>query len=253
MNPTQRLREWLRPGTKPGRGTRNERWVVVDTETSGLDPVTDRLLAIGAVTVDGMGIRLDDSFEVVMRSNQASDKDNVVIHGIGHEAQSLGVPAADALGAFALFVADAPCVGFHSEFDQIALAQCANATGVPLPIAAMARPGAAGGRPGPRPPPARQTQPRRLARQIRHRRRGPPHRGGRRPRPLPSCCCVCAPWRHRSACPALPGSFGCHSSIAGWAAPIADLSVAAGEQQQRGPHRCGPPRHSGTTTTGTVV
>ncbi len=75
----------------------DERWVVVDTETSGLDPVNDRLLAIGAVTVDGTGIRLDDSFEVVLRSDRASDKDNVVIHGIGHEAQSLGVPAADAL------------------------------------------------------------------------------------------------------------------------------------------------------------
>ena len=112
----------------------DERWVVVDTETSGLDPVNDRLLAIGAVTVEGAGIRLDDSFEVVIRSNHAGDKDNVVIHGIGHEAQSLGVPAADALGAFASFVANAPCVGFHSDFDQIALAQCANATGVPLPM-----------------------------------------------------------------------------------------------------------------------
>ena len=133
MTLAQWLRERLRPETESGRGA-DERWVVVDTETSGLDPVNDRLLAIGAVTVDGTGIRLDDSFEVVMRSNHASDKDNVVIHGIGHEAQSLGVPAADALGAFALFVANAPCVGFHSEFDRKALAQCANVTGVPLPL-----------------------------------------------------------------------------------------------------------------------
>jgi DNA polymerase-3 subunit epsilon len=129
----QRLREWRRPKKKSRRDT-DERWVVVDTETSGLDPVNDRLLAIGAVTVDGTGIRLEDSFEVVMRSDRASDKDNIVIHGIGHEAQSLGAPVADALHAFSMFVADAPCVGFHSEFDEIALAQCANAVGVPLSL-----------------------------------------------------------------------------------------------------------------------
>ena len=133
MTLAQRLRDWLRPDTTRGR-TADARWVVVDTETSGLDPVNDRLLAIGAVTVDPTGIRLDDSFEVVIHSNHAGDKDNVVIHGIGHEAQSLGVPAADALHAFSAFVADAPCVGFHSEFDQTALAQCANAVGVPLPL-----------------------------------------------------------------------------------------------------------------------
>ena len=86
------------------------------------------------MAVDVTGIRLDDSFEVVLRSRHAGDKDNVVIHGIGHEAQSLGVPAAEALNAFSSFVADAPCVGFHSEFDQTALAQCANAVGVPLSL-----------------------------------------------------------------------------------------------------------------------
>ena len=118
-----------------GKGrAENERWIVVDTETSGLDPANDRLLSIGAVAVDVTGIRLDDSFEVVLRSRHTSDKDNVVIHGIGHEAQSLGVPAAEALNAFSSFVADAPCVGFHSEFDQTALSQCANAVGVPLSL-----------------------------------------------------------------------------------------------------------------------
>ena len=133
MTLARSLRGWLRPDTRKVRAE-DERWVVLDTETSGLDPVNDRLLAIGAVAVDRTGIRLDDSFEVVLRSDFAGDKDNVVIHGIGHEAQRLGVPAAEALNAFSSFVANAPCVGFHSEFDQIALAQCANAVGVPLSL-----------------------------------------------------------------------------------------------------------------------
>ncbi len=127
------MREWMHPDAKTARAV-DERWVVLDTETSGLDPVNDRLLAIGAVSVDGAGIRLDDSFEVVLRSEAAGDNDNVDIHGIGHDAQSSGILAPEALDAFYSFVADAPCAGFHCGFDQVALAQCARTAGVPLPL-----------------------------------------------------------------------------------------------------------------------
>ena len=100
----------------------DERWAVVDTETSGLDPVSDRLLAIGAVAVDRAGIRLGDSFELVLQNLAPGDKSNVVIHGIGYEAQRDGVPVSRALSAFASYVAGAPCVGFHCQFDRVALA-----------------------------------------------------------------------------------------------------------------------------------
>lgn len=128
-----RLRERLRPVAAMASPAA-ERWVVLDTETSGLDPALDRLLAIGAVTVDGAGIRLGDSFEVVLHSASAGDKDNVAIHGIGHEAQSEGIPAAEALGAFTAFVAGAPCAGFHCEFDRVALTSCAKSAGVQLTL-----------------------------------------------------------------------------------------------------------------------
>jgi DNA polymerase-3 subunit epsilon len=112
----------------------DERWAVVDTETSGLDPVSDRLLAIGAVAVDRAGIRLGDSFELVLQNLAPGDKSNVVIHGIGYEAQRDGVPVSRALSAFASYVAGAPCVGFHCQFDRVALAKSAAIAGVPLPL-----------------------------------------------------------------------------------------------------------------------
>jgi len=99
------------------------RWIVVDTETSGLDPARDTVLAIGAVAVDSGGIRVGDSFEVVLRNEAAGDAANVAIHGIGFAAQRAGVPAREALLAFSAFVAGAPCVGYHTDFDRAVLSR----------------------------------------------------------------------------------------------------------------------------------
>lgn len=133
MTVVQGLRErlaalWRRDAAGP------ERWVVVDTETAGLDPQRDALLSVGAVAVDADGIRVEDSFEVVLRHEAAGDAENVAIHGIGWGAQRAGVPLADAMPAFAAYVAGAPCVGFHASFDRTVLARAfASAGAGPAP------------------------------------------------------------------------------------------------------------------------
>jgi DNA polymerase-3 subunit epsilon len=112
------LRRWLGRGTASGAAGR---WVVVDTETSGLDPERDRLLAIGGVAVDDGGILLDDSFEVVLQGEPYGDAANIVVHGIGHGAQAAGISPPGALAAFREWAADAPRVGFHADFDRAVL------------------------------------------------------------------------------------------------------------------------------------
>jgi DNA polymerase-3 subunit epsilon len=97
------------------------RVVVADTETSGLDPARDRLLAIGAVAVDTAGLCIADSFEVLLRQDNAIVNASVPIHGIGAAAQRDGTAPADALAAFVSFVADAPLVAFHAPFDRAAI------------------------------------------------------------------------------------------------------------------------------------
>jgi DNA polymerase III subunit epsilon len=125
-----RVGAWLaRAGEGPAR------WVVVDTETSGLDPERDALLAIGAVAVDAQGIRVADSFEVVLRNDAAGDAANVAIHGIGYGAQSEGISPADAVPAFAAYVGAAPCVGFHTGFDRAVLGRAfAGAGAAPMAV-----------------------------------------------------------------------------------------------------------------------
>ncbi|MFO1325870.1 MAG: 3'-5' exonuclease [Rubrivivax sp.] len=112
-----------RPAAGPGR------WVVLDVESSGLDPQHDRLLAIAALGVRVVEGRLlvapGDSFEVVLRQRDADatvpDRANILVHGIGVDAQRTGVEPAQALGAFQAFTAGAPLVAFHAGFDRILL------------------------------------------------------------------------------------------------------------------------------------
>lgn len=98
--------------------------MALDVETSGLDARRDRLLAIAAI-----GLRVDwatrrlaivpgDSFEVVLRQQVASTKDNILLHGIGAQRQRDGVEPQQALQAFANYIGTAPLLAFHSAFDE---------------------------------------------------------------------------------------------------------------------------------------
>lgn len=94
------------------------RCVVVDVETSGLNLWDDRLISIGAVAVVNGKIELGDSFYIVLQQATASCKENILLHGISGSAQSMGVPAPDALLAFLEYLRKDPLVAFHVTFDQ---------------------------------------------------------------------------------------------------------------------------------------
>ena len=98
-------------------------FVVVDTETSGLDARHDRLLSVGACVVEGCCIRLDGSFYRELHQDIASGVDNILLHGIGAQAQLRGEPHADALRAFLEFAGTRPLVAFNAPFDHAFLAR----------------------------------------------------------------------------------------------------------------------------------
>jgi DNA polymerase III subunit epsilon len=93
------------------------RFVVADVEATGLDVDRDRLIAIGAVTVEAARIDLGRSFYAVLRQSVASSRENILVHGIGGTAQREGEDPADGLLAFLEFAGKAPLVGFHAGFD----------------------------------------------------------------------------------------------------------------------------------------
>lgn len=96
-------------------------WLVVDTETSGLDVKKDRLISIGAVIIEGCTLRMGRSFHVVIRQEAVSATQNILVHGIGDHAQSSGAAHAHALAEFLAYAGRMPMVGFHVQFDAAIL------------------------------------------------------------------------------------------------------------------------------------
>ncbi|MEW6119235.1 MAG: 3'-5' exonuclease [Pseudomonadota bacterium] len=97
------------------------RWAVVDTETGGLDAERDPLLAIGAVAVEAGRIAIGPSLETGLRQAHSTDAANILIHGIGGNAQRAGQTPHAALLDWLEFARNAPRVAFHAGFDQAIL------------------------------------------------------------------------------------------------------------------------------------
>jgi DNA polymerase-3 subunit epsilon len=127
---TTRWRDLLRGPLAAWRGHRSatapavERWIVLDVETSGLDLRQDRLISIAAV-----GLKVDwplrqlsiipaDSFEAVLRQEQPSSTQNILLHGIGVARQRNASEPQHALEHFVRFAGHAPLLAFHAAFDQ---------------------------------------------------------------------------------------------------------------------------------------
>jgi DNA polymerase-3 subunit epsilon len=131
------LRNWLakRMGAPLGSAPDAQRWIVLDVETTGLDPQSDRLLCVAALAVhfsdQGPSLHAHDSFEVVLRQEaMAASHDNVLLHGIGWGQQRQGMPAAEALQRLHDWVGTSPMLAYHAGFDRAVL-RCRRAVSMP--------------------------------------------------------------------------------------------------------------------------
>lgn len=112
------------------------RFVVLDVETTGLNPRRDRLLSIGAVPIERLRLVPGEIFAVLLRNDAPLARDNVVVHGLTPARQAAGEPRAPALGRFLEFLGKSPCVAFHAGFDRAVLERALRAElGVRLPNA----------------------------------------------------------------------------------------------------------------------
>ena len=119
------LVDWFSKRSSAQAAPTQDRWVVVDVETSGLDPDEAHLLAIAAVAIHvdwrtkKLSIVPGDSFEVDIRPPQlVRDKENILVHGIGQRRQMDGQELPQAIAGFLRYIGPAKLLAFHAWFDK---------------------------------------------------------------------------------------------------------------------------------------
>ena len=88
---------------KQPKSIENTRFVVLDTETTGLDIINDRILSIGAICIFSNNIDVADSFEIYLKQ-EAFKAETVEIHGILKEGKLTKLSEAEAIEKFIDFI-----------------------------------------------------------------------------------------------------------------------------------------------------
>jgi len=91
------------------------RFILLDSETTGLNPLKDRIITMGAVAVQNGEIVLEDSFEALLQV--AHNTSAVTVHGVTRDESEQGIEEPEALGAFLRYVRDGVIVGHHIGHD----------------------------------------------------------------------------------------------------------------------------------------
>ncbi len=91
------------------------RFVVLDSETTGLNPRVDRLVTIGAVAVRGGDIVLDDAFAALLKVERNTEA--VMVHGVTRDQGRFGLGEPEAVERFLDYLRDGVIVGHHIGHD----------------------------------------------------------------------------------------------------------------------------------------
>jgi DNA polymerase-3 subunit epsilon len=115
-----RVTAWRRLPQQGGQAPLDQaRLVVVDVETTGLDPRRDRLIAIGAVAVARSRLEVGKGFEVVLRDEGPGGSDGaILVHGIAPGERARGELPTEGLTQFLEYAGGSALVAFHAPFDR---------------------------------------------------------------------------------------------------------------------------------------
>ncbi|SHG23341.1 DNA polymerase-3 subunit epsilon [Flavobacterium segetis] len=97
-------------------GEKSSRYVILSTETSGLSPLKDVILSLGAFAVVDDSILIGDSFEVTLLQYKFFH-DNGLMNEFMVESKMKKTSESDAIESFIHFIDNAILVGHHVNFD----------------------------------------------------------------------------------------------------------------------------------------
>lgn len=101
--------------------------LALDVETTGLSPVSDRLLAVGWVPVDGTRIDLSGARRYVVRRDDPGEA--VTIHGLTHDDLEEGLPLVEVLAELRVALSGRVLLAHYAPFDRAFLDAAFRAVG----------------------------------------------------------------------------------------------------------------------------
>ncbi len=101
---------------KQPKSIQTTRFVVFDTETTGLDFAKDRILSIGAIAINNEIIEVSDSFEIYLKQDEFNTE-TVKIHGLLKDGHLKKNSEEEAIEQFIEFLGNSVLVAHHTAFD----------------------------------------------------------------------------------------------------------------------------------------
>lgn len=96
---------------------RSGEYVVIDTETTGLNPQVDEILSIGAVKIKDNKILTSQTFEVYVKNSRAISSKSIEIHRIRPCDVEYAKSSDEAISELLNFIGSRTLVGYYLEFD----------------------------------------------------------------------------------------------------------------------------------------
>lgn len=93
-------------------------YVVLDLETTGLDPAKDRVVSVGAFRMKEGSIRLGDAFHELANPGRDMEAASIKVHGITPDNLKNARPAWDVFKDFLEFAGDDILVAHFARFDK---------------------------------------------------------------------------------------------------------------------------------------
>ncbi|MCG8344037.1 MAG: 3'-5' exonuclease [Chlorobiales bacterium] len=93
------------------------RYIVFDTETTGFDTAKDSVISIGAIALNGTRIKVEESFEVLIRRDSVGDSNAVTTHGLLLRDLHEGRDEKEAVKSFLDYLGNSVLVAQHADFD----------------------------------------------------------------------------------------------------------------------------------------
>jgi DNA polymerase-3 subunit epsilon len=104
--------------------------LALDTETTGLDPVRDRIISLGAVALQGAVLRRDPVLDLLVNPGRRIPAASTAVHGISDRMVLGAPPFAEIAPQVMAALKGIALIGHHTVFDLAVLRRATTAIGI---------------------------------------------------------------------------------------------------------------------------